>query len=214
MRQDSLQTAQLGFDDLLAEAEAMNQAAAFERATGHLPDTMEEALPAFHDLIDRHHAAMLAGAFEAAIGIRNEAASLALSLNRGAPGILAGPDAPGCVLARLTAADPGTVPLWGQAGTFVIVIDGMQVRIEIDGLFGIGARSMPWPGFSAHVVERDRPFLSETGYRSFLGIQAEPTSGLTPDTFAEAVIRNHVRHALRGRLLAVKAQWSREPPIS
>ena len=38
MRQDSLQTAQLGFDDLLAEAEATNQAAAFDRATGHLPE--------------------------------------------------------------------------------------------------------------------------------------------------------------------------------
>lgn len=163
---------QLGFDAVLAEAETENRARIFERETGHLPDTMEEALPFYRDLIRQHHCAMLAADVDEAMDLREEARKLALRLNAGEPGIIAGDDAPGCVLERETAASPGTVPLWGQTGAFVINVAGMRVHIEQDGIFGIGCGFSLWPGFSTHAVELEKPFLSPTGYRSFLGIYA------------------------------------------
>lgn len=50
---------QLGFDAVFAEAETRNRVVRFERACGHLPATMEEALPSYRSLIEWHHAAML-----------------------------------------------------------------------------------------------------------------------------------------------------------
>lgn len=192
--------AQLGFDALLIEAETVNKAAALERAHGHLPGTMEEAIPFYRDLMDRHHAAMLAGDVEAVMALRKDAGNLALRLNNGEPGILAGPDAPGCKLAALTAAADGKVPLWGQNGSFMIETHEIRVRIEMDGIFGIGASYMPWMNFSAHAVDWDRPFISETGYRSFMGLHAALVPGLTADEFARDVIASHIRQTLKGKL--------------
>jgi len=200
-------TGQLGFDALLRGAEADNRARRIERETAHLPGAMAEALPYFRVLLRQHHAAMLAGNIDETMRLREEARKLALKLNGGEPGILAGPEAPGCVLDRETAAAAGEVPLWGQSGSFLIECDGMQVRIEIDGLFGIGARCGYWPGFSAHAVAHDRPFLSETGYRSFLGIHAEAEAGVLPGEFARRVIAAHVRRALKGRLVPIEERY-------
>ena len=73
----------------------------------------------------------------------------------------------------------------------------MRVRIELDGLFGVGARFITWPGFSAHAVEYEKPFLSETAYRSFLGIHADLMPGMTPDAFAGEAIAAMSRENLR-----------------
>ena len=101
----------------------------------------------------------------------------------------------------------GTVPLWGQTGDFIITVDDMRVRIELEGMFGLAARFSFWPGFSAHAVDHDRPFLSETGYRSFLGIHAEPQPGLTPDTFTRNVIATYVERELKGKLEAIADRY-------
>jgi hypothetical protein len=155
------------------------------------PLDAQTAIPLYLAMIDRHHAAMLAGDEKTALTIRKDAHKLAAQMNEDGTtfGIIAGDDAPGCVLERETQAPAGTVPLWGQSGDFIIDVDGMHVRIEQDGIFGIGASSMPWPGFSAHIVDRDKPFLSDTGYRSFLGIHAPMVPNMTPDTVAREVIR-------------------------
>lgn len=139
---------QLGCDLLLAETDKVNQAAALDRVTGHLPSSLEAALPYYRDLIARHHAAMLAGDGETTIALRHDAGHLALRLNHGEPGILAGPDAPGCRLADLTAADPGAIPARGQQGEFILELAGMRVLIKLSGLFGLGARFTPWLSFS------------------------------------------------------------------
>ena len=204
---DDDHAAQLGFDALLAQAETENRARIFERETGHLPDSMEEALPFYRDLIDRHHAAMLAAAVDDTMHLREEARRLALRLNVGEPGIIAGPDAPGCVLARETAVTPESVPLWGQTGAFTITLDTMRVRIEQDGIFGIGGGFTYWPGFSAHAADLDRPFLSETGYRSFLGIHAEPVPDMTPDAFAREAIAVYIERELKGRTVRIEPQY-------
>jgi len=103
--------AQLGFDSLLADAEAENRARAFECETGCLPGTMDEALPFYRALIKQHHAAMLAADVDETMRLREEAHKLALRLNGGEPGVLAGLDAPGCVLERESAACRGELPL-------------------------------------------------------------------------------------------------------
>ena len=89
---------QLGFADLLTEAATTNEQRQMDRATAHLPGTMEEALPFYRCMIDKHHAAMQAAAIEQAMSIREEAHLLAAKLNGGTCGIIAGPDAPGCIL--------------------------------------------------------------------------------------------------------------------
>ena len=197
-------TQQLGFDDLLQVAAQDNAARRLDQQTAHLPGSMDEAIPFFRDLIAKHHAAMLAADVTEVMRLREEAHLLAVKLNGGNAGICAHPDAPAYVLARATQADPGTVPLWGQTAMFELAVAGAAVRIEMDGLFGIGGSSCFWLGFSAHAVDWRRPFISETGYRSFLGIGADPVPGLTPAAYVEQCILAHVRRELRGRLVAIE----------
>lgn len=201
------QTAQLAFFELLAEAEQTNDQRKQELATAHLPESMERALPYLRALIDRHHAAMLAADIPMVTSLREEAHLLAAKLNNFEPGILAGDDSPGCVLDQQTRAASGEIPLWGQSGDFEIAACGMRVHIDLDGVFGIGTPFMPWHGFSAHAIEWDKPFFSETGYRSFLGLSGEPHPGMTPDSFVREVITAHVRRELKGKLLRIKPEY-------
>lgn len=198
---------QLGFEALLVSADADNQARKFERETAHLPSTMAEAIPFYRILLRSHHAAMLAGNIDETMRLREEAHLLAARLNGGELGIIGGPEAPGCVLEREAASAPGIVPLWGQSGDFIVNVDGMKVRIALSGMFGICSTMCFWPGFAAHACDPDRPFLSSTGYRSFLGIGAAPVAGLLPDEFASKVIAAHVAQELKGKLLAIDARY-------
>ncbi|WP_227271258.1 hypothetical protein [Roseobacter weihaiensis] len=201
----SKQPEQMGFDCLMQAAAAENTAHAFAKETAHLPETMKEAIIFHRAQIERHHAAMLATDFNAAIAIRKEAHALAKKLNSGKPGIIAGPDAPGCVLERETAAPAGAVPIWGQAGAFEIEAASTTALIEISGMFGIGATAMPYAGFSDRAKDKAAPFFSDTGYRSFLGASVPPEQGMTPEGFVRRAIESHVETVLRGRLLAVRA---------
>lgn len=195
---------QLGFDGLLQEAETENNARAFDRQTAHLPEDWEDALAFHRDQIDRHHAAMLACDFKTALTIREEAHLLARKLNGGAPGILADRNAPGCRLARAAKALDGSVPLWGQDGTFTLKAAGCAVRVEMKGLFGICATSSNYLGFSVRAVERDAPFFSETGYRSFLGASVAPEENMTTDAFVCRVLNVFLAEDLRGQLKPIR----------
>lgn len=198
---------QLGFSGLLATADADNKARLFERETAHLPSTMEEAIPYYRRMIDEHHAAMMMANADEVMALREEAHKLALAVNGGDPGILASGDAPGCVLERETAAASGSVPLWGQLGEFEITVRGVRVRVELDGMFGIGASCTYWHGFAAHAVNFDAPFISGTGYRSFLGIHAACVPDLTPDAFASRVIAAHIDGELAGKLETIADRY-------
>lgn len=202
----SAQPDQLGFAGLLEAADAENRARAFEHETAHLPGSLAEALPYFQGLLEAHHAAMLEGSIEETMRLRGQAHLLAQRLNGGAPGILADDDAPGRVLARVSAAAPTTVPVWGQEGSFVITVCGVPVRIEMEGVFGIGSGFGYWPGFAAHAVDYDKPFISGSGFRSFLGISVAAVPGELPDAFAARVIETYVARELRGRLPEIAAR--------
>lgn len=68
-------------------------------------------------------------------------------------------DARDWLMSKLAAPD-GEVPMFGQPGRFLIELFGCHVDFRYGGLFGLG-------GGNAHVVDLDKPFFSETGYRSF-----------------------------------------------
>lgn len=64
-------------------------------------------------------------------------------------------------LQQAQAAAPGTMPLWGQIGEWLIEVDGVRVRVEsqprcLDGVVTLGF----------HAVDPLAPFFSETGYRA------------------------------------------------
>ena len=187
---------QLGFDDLLADAAKDNAKRQFVAETAHLPDDWPEAVTCHNDQIAQHHAAMLACDFDLALAIRKDAHLLAKKLNGGALGILSSEDAPGCRLAKACAAPEGKVPLWGQDGTFTLDLDGMTTLIEMGGMFGIGATAMPYLGFSVRAVDRRKPFLSNTGYRSFLGATVPAELNMTVADFVRKVVTYHVTEEL------------------
>jgi hypothetical protein len=198
---------QLGFDTLLSDAATTNAHRQQAQAAAHLPGTFDEALPFYRALIERHHACMLAADWEQVRLLRDEAHRLGEKLNGFQPGICADDDAPGCELENHTRAPEGSIPLWGQAGSFEIRCGSMRVRIEIDGLFGVGAHFMTWPGFGAHAVKWHKPFISETGYRSFIGLHGELYPGQSPDSFAADVIAAHIARELKGRLLTIEPKY-------
>lgn len=201
------QSDQLGFDALLQDAATDNATRLFDRETAHLPDTWADALVYHREQITNHHAAMLGNDFDAAHAIRNDAYLLARKLNGGKSGILAGEDAPGCMLDVQAAAPEGQVPLWGQSGCFEIEAAGMAARVEMGGMFGIGATAMTYLGFSVRAVDHNKLFLSQTGYRSFLGVSLLPEIGMTTDGFVRRVMEIHVETELRGKLLRVDPDY-------
>lgn len=196
---------QFGFDALLQEGDATNAARKFEQTTAHLPADMERAIPFHREQIKAHDVAMRACDFDAAYAIREEAHVLARKLNGGDLGILAHEDAPGRVLAKTSAAEEGICPLWGQDGTFTTKAAGLRLNVTVHGMFGIGATSMPYVGFSVRAVQFDKPFLSEIGYRSFLGVSLPPVEGRTPEGFVQEVIRRYIKSDLKGKLVRINS---------
>ena len=194
---------QLAFDDLLGDAERHNADREWERATAHLPATMAVALPFFRALLDQHHAAMLAADVDEVRRLRRDAMQLALKLNGRRPGYLADETSPGCVLRRETESPPGEVPLWGQKGSFILELEAFRARIETPGIFGGLHFDRFWLGFDAHAIDRDRLFLSESGFRSFLSVGAEVWPKITVDLFCRGIIDAHVRDVLKGKLVAI-----------
>jgi hypothetical protein len=178
-----------------------------EQETAHLPSEMEQGITHYRSMLEKHNAAMLAGDERSAAAIQKEAVRLATKLNDGEPSILGGPAAPGYVLMNATAASPGTVPMWGQKGEFEVKVGDMPVRIRMDGMLGIGRHCAIWPGFDATVVDPEKPFFSETGYRSFIGVHAKLVPGLTTDAFAREVIQSYLKAECKGKLRPVKQEY-------
>ncbi|WP_234730189.1 hypothetical protein [Acidocella facilis] len=71
-------------------------------------------------------------------------------------------DAGGIVTAQHCAAEPGTIPVWGQRGEFLIVAEGVAAVVELTNSHSDSL----WPHFSFHAVDNKQDFISETGYQS------------------------------------------------
>lgn len=201
---------QLGFDALLLDADQSNYAHQLDKDTAHMPAAMDEAIKFYWQLLESHHTAMLAADVDTVMALRGEAYKLAEKLNGGRTGILADDDSPGNFLADQTSEMNGLEPLWGQRGAFAVEIGTMKVWIEMDGIFGVAGNHCYWPGFSAHAVDPDKPFLSETGYRSFLGIYAGLQTGMGPVEFVGRLLAEYIETELRGKPVAISSEFRRE----
>ena len=87
-----------------------------------------------------------------------------------------------------------TLPMWGQSGMFTVVLQaGCLVRVEYAGL----TRGTAHHCFGAHVVEVDKPFLSETGYRHFVPFDADfpPPPGSVVPLWCTQVMEAYVQSA-------------------
>jgi hypothetical protein len=198
---------QTDFAGLFDQAETANRARVFERASGHLPDEMETAIRFHRQQIRLYHAAILALDLATSQKIKEEAHLMAVRVNHGDTGILADRDAPGSVLSTRCAARGGRVPLWGQAGRFQISVGAVRVLIAMEGMFGVGSSFSLLPGFSAHAVDFEQSFISETGYRSFLSSRVILSPNQTPADFASAAVAEHIAGELRGKLRTIHSNY-------
>jgi hypothetical protein len=210
----------LGFDELLAQADQDSRKRRFDRLTSHLPSEMEAAIKHHRQQIKDYDAAMMAGEWETALKIKREAHDMAVRVNHGEPGILADRDSPGSVIATRCAAKAGTVPRWGQQGRWTVSVEGdftvgrkkgagrwssVDVMVDLDGMFGLASAYSAFPGFAARVVDASKPFISATGYRSFLsGYGASKQPPATTADFVKRVIGDHIRLELKNSLVMVK----------
>ena len=166
-----------------------------------------EAAIAFHaEQIKNHHAAMLECDFDTALAIREDARLLAAKLNGGRCGIIANEHAPGCILARECAAITG-IPLWGQDGTFTTHINGIEIIVDMEGMFGIGSTAMAYLGFSVKAANFNKLFISETGYRSFLGCSVSPEKGMTTEGVVTRILNHYIANELRGKLVTISPRF-------
>ncbi|MBB3923690.1 hypothetical protein [Xanthomonas arboricola] len=89
------------------------------------------------------------------------------------------PELPHDAFERHTQATPGAIPSWGQAGEFVMEVEGIRVHVQCDA-------AEVWDGSQVHLhfqynsVDLDRPFFSETGFRShFVHWPVHELAGMT-----------------------------------
>lgn len=187
-----------------AEADRRAKKAAIAKATEHLPGDMEAAVAFHRTQIDDFNAAMLRQDQSAMDLICREAYALAEKLT-GHSAIFGSDNSPVFTLIRRCAAPNGTVLLWGQEGEFTLPVAGTLVRFEWGGMLCLcGSHS----GFNAHVVDYDRPFISDTGFRSFVsGGGVGHVAGMTVAQYATAAIEHHVQTEMKGKLVPINRNF-------
>lgn len=140
----------------------------FEPATewlATLPDDRDGLLAAALSAVVDFDAAVMCcdGAGAEIAGDRYEAS--VWKLNGGTYfGCRANDNAAGCVIERHCAALPGNVPLWGQQGQFVIEVEHIRALVKYKAEFQRDDGPMS-AQFEFVIVDLDRTFISETGYR-------------------------------------------------
>jgi hypothetical protein len=92
------------------------------------------------------------------LNIQMEADELAYQIHRRKHRHQGPPDSPCYRLEEANEPAEGAVPLWGQTGEFIVTVRRAKVSVEMDGMYGIGAMAIR--GFSANVVEPNKPFIA------------------------------------------------------
>lgn len=148
--------------------------------------------------VDKYHDAVLAGHVEVLDQMEMAYTALVYQLNGGTlQGCAADDSRSARVLARALAARPGQVPRWGSAGEFLLEVEGLRVRVVIrPDLLGNHHACALW------AVDLDRPFVSESGYRS-AGLTATNCLGLTVDQAARALVLDLLK--IEGKLKPIAA---------
>lgn len=165
-----------------------------------LPDDRESLLAEARLTVTSFDDACCAGDRDGAKAVRELQDAIVWKLNGGTfSGSKCGPDGGWIVFEEHNRAAPGVVPLWGQSGEWVVSVDGMRVRVEKRG-----------GDLSLHVVDYDKPFLSQTGFWSCLGA-LQGLTGTVAEVTAQ-VIREKIAAAGR-RVLVDKDAYARTQPL-
>jgi hypothetical protein len=99
-------------------------------------------------------------------------------------------------LRKALAAAPGSVPLWGQAGEFLLDHAGVRAIVQMNGGFGM------WGYCSLRAASAGGLFVSDTGFLSLMGKQ--PVLTCTVEEAARLWLEAEI--ANRGRV-ALSAQY-------
>ena len=165
--------------------------------------TVEAALPYYIRLIRAHHKSTMEGDAQRICDLRDDAQQLACYLNGGTCMGICTPTGPATLLEEATAVH--RVPLWGQEGNFRVRMIGIPIAVKLEGLFGIGIFEADYPGFEVRAVDANLPFVSETGYRSFIGAgRRRLQPGLTPQAYVLRCLEEYLEGPMKGRLLRIE----------
>lgn len=157
-----------------------------------LPDERAELLAASLKAVHALHAAVLESDGAAAEDASDRYDAVIWKLNGGtffASRDCRNLDAPGHVVERHCAARPGDVPMWGQVGEFLILVDDIESVVEVRGDFGLFRA-----GFDFHAVDPTAPYISETGFKSHWDTAS---GGRTVDQVAAEAFTQYLRAGRR-----------------
>lgn len=124
-----------------------------------LPDSDDALIAEARKLLVDYHAAALAADSERMLAIHDKINAAAEKMNGGTQFGIATEEGAHGRLRRALCAPDGQEPMWGQPGRFIVAACGCRCVVTYDGLFGYC--------FSVRAVDFGRPFISETGFRSF-----------------------------------------------
>lgn len=153
-----------------------------EALAAALPTDTEGRRVALIEAANAYHAAIIAGDEPARRAADERALVVLVALNDGELFGFAVRDKAPDLMLNDCAAQPGTVPTWGQRGEFILTVDAMRVRVTFDPHLG---RSMP-AHIGLHVVDPGKPFISDTGFWSRW--QGDMIEGQTVDEAARVLI--------------------------
>lgn len=171
-------------------AAAQAEQARWLAVAASLPTDRTELMAAALDVLRAYHAAVMAPDMAGADVLSEKYRAAVWKLNGETfLGCEADEKAPGNVLAELSRADGGRMPMWGQKGEMLLEVGGMRALVAIDA--GVSWRALH---LEFHAVDLFRPFLSETGYRSHF---AQPMFGHTVEEAARFHMAELVRDTRR-----------------
>lgn len=185
------------------------------RAAKSLPDTDAELIQHCRKLLEEYDRTLRAANLGFADDIAEKVRQCCIKLNGGNNfAMKCEPDGGMYRMEQAVRAPFQAVPMWGQPGEFTIEVHGIPARVRYSGLFGTCEH-----GFDVTAVEWDKPFLSPTGYRSFLGIywrhRLDPNESV--EDWIVAVVETHMLGTGRKPILydippAVAKNWAENHP--
>ena len=188
------------------DAPGNREAIAAELAV-HLPADKDSILLRAKAAVAAFDAAVMVGDLEAARRAESTYDATVWKLNGGTFFGCQSDDAAGTVIARFCAARPGEVPGWGQAGEFLIQVDGVRSLVDVPEGIGGFMRGH----FAFHVVDLDGPYISETGYRSHFD---QVRVGMRVDEVAVLVFTELLKSSRRYLEPAAQHRLAAEPARS
>ncbi|MGV2293473.1 hypothetical protein AAHK20_32525 [Trinickia sp. YCB016] len=186
-------------------ADARNLKAA--ELAAKMPDARDGLLAAALAAVCDGHAAVLDGNQKAADAAADRYDAAVWKLNGGTffgARDVANDDAAGRVVERHCSAAPGVVPMWGQWGEFLISVSGVRAVVEVQDGFGRFR-----VGLAFHVVDADKAFISETGYKSHFETFK---GGQTVEQVAIAVFAAYLAEGRRMLAPEYRERFAAKPP--